>query len=157
MEGSCYKHVHPDSSNVYDFTYWSLSHPGNQNFVQNNLPNPIMRSGNSLFSPFSCPVSAILPTLLLSQLAVLHTLPFSRSPIRTQVGPKRLDLLAVPGYTLHVSLEELVRPFLSPLFSVSLSVSPLFLLFLLFFCCYYYYFFVFIIIFFFLPNVQLAL
>jgi len=43
VEGSCYKHVHPDSSNVYDFTYWSLSHPGNQNFVQNNLPNPIMR------------------------------------------------------------------------------------------------------------------
>lgn len=29
--GTCYKHIHPDHLNVYDFTYWTLptTHPGN--------------------------------------------------------------------------------------------------------------------------------
>ena len=27
-DGSCWRHVHPEEENVYDFTQWALRHPG---------------------------------------------------------------------------------------------------------------------------------
>ena len=27
---ACYAHVHGDTLNVYDFSYWAVAHPGNQ-------------------------------------------------------------------------------------------------------------------------------
>lgn len=32
VDGSCWEHVHPDLLSVYDFTYWSVAHPGNAEF-----------------------------------------------------------------------------------------------------------------------------
>ncbi|CAB9496881.1 Protein of unknown function (DUF1800) [Seminavis robusta] len=48
MDGTCFKHVHPDHLNVYDFTYWTISHPGNS-----ETRNPIKElheSGNAILT-----------------------------------------------------------------------------------------------------------
>ena len=43
VDGTCFRHVHPDHFNVHDFTYWSgeKAHPGNAIRKLANLPNPI--------------------------------------------------------------------------------------------------------------------
>ena len=46
--GFCYKHVHPDELNVYDFSKWALignqGHPGNEAARDGQRANPIMRN-----------------------------------------------------------------------------------------------------------------
>ena len=37
----CWEHVHPDTLNVYDFSYWALHHPGNEGILQLGRSNPI--------------------------------------------------------------------------------------------------------------------
>ena len=39
--GVCWTHVHEDLLNVYDFTYWTLEHPGNVQRLMNGERNPI--------------------------------------------------------------------------------------------------------------------
>jgi cullin-associated NEDD8-dissociated protein 1 len=54
---ACWRHVHPDEMNVYDFSGWSLlgAHPGNTFSQENGLPNPIAKfaeqGGTVLFYP----------------------------------------------------------------------------------------------------------
>jgi len=45
---ACWRHVHPDEANVYDFTGWSRlgAHPGNSFAQANGLPNPIANFGD---------------------------------------------------------------------------------------------------------------
>ena len=37
----CWQHVHPDTLNVYDFSYWALHHPGNEDILKLGRSNPI--------------------------------------------------------------------------------------------------------------------
>ena len=41
VQGTCWTHVHEDLLNVYDFTYWTLEHPGNQDKLMQGTRNPI--------------------------------------------------------------------------------------------------------------------
>ena len=41
--GACWVNSHPHEGNVYDFTHWTLFHPGNKIFQDKSLPNPIVR------------------------------------------------------------------------------------------------------------------
>lgn len=41
VDGECYRHTHHENYGVYDFTYWSLHHPGNAVRMNAGLPNPI--------------------------------------------------------------------------------------------------------------------
>ena len=38
---TCFEHVHPDLFSVYDFSYWTLKHPGNYDARDNYDRNPI--------------------------------------------------------------------------------------------------------------------
>lgn len=42
VNGTCYRQVHPEEHNVYDFGYWTTRHPGNGAQAAQGLPNPIM-------------------------------------------------------------------------------------------------------------------
>jgi hypothetical protein len=51
----CYEHVHPHLYNVYDFSYWTLAHPGNIDALKNGNPNPITDFANSGTSELGFP------------------------------------------------------------------------------------------------------
>ena len=36
-------HSHPHEGNVYDFSRWTMTHPGNKVLLDNKQPNPITR------------------------------------------------------------------------------------------------------------------
>ena len=38
---SCYEHSHPNEHDIYDFTYWSFTHPGNLEAFKGGRVNPI--------------------------------------------------------------------------------------------------------------------
>jgi len=40
-DGTCWEHTHPDEYSVYDFSLWSLVHPGNKFALSGGRPNPI--------------------------------------------------------------------------------------------------------------------
>ena len=39
ISGACWQHVHPHDGSVYDFSYWRIQHPGNEQFSA--AANPI--------------------------------------------------------------------------------------------------------------------
>ena len=43
VTGACWQHHHPEEQNVYDFSRWVASHPGNKVFTDSRRPNPIAR------------------------------------------------------------------------------------------------------------------
>ena len=53
--GACWRHSHPNEGSVYDFSRWSISHPGNN--VPNLLlqPNPFIRPGEDGLSDLNYP------------------------------------------------------------------------------------------------------
>ena len=51
----CYEHVHPQLYGVYDFSYWTLAHPGNVDAIKNGNPNPITNFANSGTTELSFP------------------------------------------------------------------------------------------------------
>ena len=51
VDSKCYRHVHPDEYNVYDFSQWALTgpdvHPGTPTRLDRKLSNPITDPGDS--------------------------------------------------------------------------------------------------------------
>ena len=43
VDGSCWKHSHPNEGNVYDMSRWTFQHPGTRNAMQAKRRNPITR------------------------------------------------------------------------------------------------------------------
>ena len=41
VDGACFEHVHPELLSVFDMSYWTLHHPGNENANLQNKRNPI--------------------------------------------------------------------------------------------------------------------
>ena len=41
VKGTCWTHVHSDLYSIYDFTYWTLEHPGNEDKIMQGTRNPI--------------------------------------------------------------------------------------------------------------------
>ena len=44
VDGGCWTHVHPHEGNVFDFSEWAVTHPGNAAAANKGLSNPITRS-----------------------------------------------------------------------------------------------------------------
>eukprot|EP00520_Triparma_pacifica_P008843 CAMPEP_0118639568 /NCGR_PEP_ID=MMETSP0785-20121206/4291_1 /TAXON_ID=91992 /ORGANISM="Bolidomonas pacifica, Strain CCMP 1866" /LENGTH=1677 /DNA_ID=CAMNT_0006530901 /DNA_START=134 /DNA_END=5164 /DNA_ORIENTATION=+ len=44
VEGVCYENVHPNEHDVYDFTYWTFTHIGNEQARKGGRPNPIAQA-----------------------------------------------------------------------------------------------------------------
>ena len=40
-DSSCWRHTHPDEYKVYDFSFWTVAHPGNVFAFAENRANPI--------------------------------------------------------------------------------------------------------------------
>jgi hypothetical protein len=44
VDNTCWQHCHPDLYNVYDFSFWTIKHPGNTVAAAGGRPNPIAKS-----------------------------------------------------------------------------------------------------------------
>ena len=47
VDSDCWTHVHIDSFSVFDFTYWTLEHPGTSDATKGNRQNPIRAFASS--------------------------------------------------------------------------------------------------------------
>ena len=76
--GACWEHVHIDSHNVYDMTYWTIRHDGNEAAIRARRPSPIKKFAESGLAMFVFPSS-------------------SHDMVRWQQRKKYLDLLGRHG------------------------------------------------------------
>jgi uncharacterized protein (DUF1800 family) len=97
VNGTCFRHVHREEFNVYEFGYWTTRHPGNTNEAAAGRPNPIMNPARTRNTQISFPswhgmdrwppkYSAANPTHLLRRLGVYgEDVQFSSLPTTVQV------------------------------------------------------------------------
>ena len=53
---ACFEHVHPDEWSVFDFSFWTLAHPGNYDAITADTPATSLPAAITRLSS-SCPAS----------------------------------------------------------------------------------------------------